>query len=79
MELFVEGKYNHLVDTVERFYERNKHMERKDYAILGQKELEKMHFGLAMSKYTGKPVNYKEFMAKKWKEFGLKDEELDNE
>jgi len=74
MELFVEGKYNHLVDTVERFFERNKHMERKEYAILGQKELEKMHFGLAMSKYTGKEVNYKEFMAKKWKEFGLKDE-----
>ncbi len=74
MELFVEGKYNHLVDTVERFYERNKHMERKEYAILGQKELIKMHFGLAMSKYTGKEVKYKEFMAKKWKEFGLKDE-----
>lgn len=74
MELFVEGKYNHLVDQVERFYERNKHMERKEFAILGQKELIKMHFGLAMSKYTGKDVNYKEFMAKKWKEFGLKDE-----
>ena len=79
MELFVEGKYNHLVDTVERFYERNKHMERKEYAILGQKELVKMHFGLAMSKYTGKEVNYKEFMAKKWKEFGLKDEPEEEE
>ena len=79
MELFVEGKYNHLVDTVERFYERNKHMERKEYAILGHKKLVKMPFGLAMSKYTGKEVNYKEFMAKKWKEFGLKDEPEEEE
>lgn len=79
MELFVEGKYNHLVDTVERFYERNKHMERKEFAILGQSELEKMHFGLAMSKYTGKDVNYKEFMAKKWKEYGLKEESEETE
>lgn len=73
MEGLVEEKYNHLVDTVERFYERNKNLERRDYAILGQKELEKMQFGLAMNKYLGKSVNYKEFMAKRWKDFGIKD------
>lgn len=74
MEAFVEKKYNHLVDTVERFYERNKGLERKDYAILGQKELERKAFGLAMSKYIGSVVNYKEFMKKNWKEFGIKEE-----
>lgn len=75
MEVFVEEKYNHMVDTVERFYERNKHLERKEYAILGQQELEKMFFGLAMSKYTGKSVDYKAFLKSKWKQLGLKDRE----
>lgn len=80
MEVFVEGKYNHMVDVVERFYERNKHMERKEFAILGQEELERSHFGLAMMKYTGKEVDYKGFMKKNWKNYGLKDrEENENE
>lgn len=80
MEQFVEKHYNHLVDTVERFYERNKNLERKEYAILGQSELTKLQFGLAMQKYTGKEINYKEVMKKRWKEFGFKDEKvIDNE
>ena len=74
MELFVEKIYNHLVDTVERFYERNKEMERKEYAILGQEELTRHEFGLAMSKYVGKPVDYKDYLARKWKEFGVTDD-----
>lgn len=74
MERFVEEKYNHMVDVVERFYERNKHLERKEYAILGQEELAgTMFFGLAMNKYVGKPTNYKEFLKGKWKQLGLKD------
>jgi len=75
MEQYVEEKYNHMVDTVERFYERNKDMERKDYAILGQKELDRMFFGLAMMKYVGKEVDYKGFLKKQWKALGLKDVE----
>jgi len=76
MEAFVEVRYNHLVDTVERFYERNKELERKDYAILGQEELNRMQFGLAMNKYLGKDFSYKEVMKKAWKSFGLKDEKV---
>jgi RNA ligase len=80
MERFVEEKYNHMVDTVERFYERNKHLERKEYAILGQEELAgTMFFGLAMNKYVGKPTDYKVFLKGKWKQLGLKDVEKDNE
>jgi RNA ligase len=79
MEKFVEEKYNHMVDTVERFYERNKHMERKDYAILGQEELSRMYFGLAMSRYLGKEVDYKDFLKGKWKALGLKDEVQDDD
>ena len=79
MEKFVEEKYNHLVDVVERYYKTNKDMERKEYAILGQKELKGKEFGLAMMKYTGKNVDYKAFMTKNWKYYGLKDEKVEVE
>ena len=79
MEEFVAKHYNHLVETVDTFYETNKELERKEYAILGQKELQKMFFGLAMSKYLGRDVDYKEFMTKHWKEYGLKDQEKGDE
>lgn len=88
MEEFVAKHYNHLVETVETFYENNKHLgkmtgdeaeARKQYAIMGQKELDKMMFGLAMSKYLGRDVDYKDFMARHWKEYGLKDQEKDDE
>jgi T4 RnlA family RNA ligase len=86
MEKFADSVYNHTVDTVERFYERNKHLERKEYAILGQNSEDlypkcakcgKCHvsyFGLAMSKYLGREVDYKEFMRKNYKSFGVADE-----
>lgn len=77
MEDKVQVLYNHLVDSVERFYERNKELDRKEYAILGQQELEGKQFGLAMSKYLGKEVNYRDFMLKKWKEYGIKDEKVE--
>lgn len=87
MEEFVAKHYNHLVETVETFYETNKNIAsdqdereaRKQYAIMGQKELDKMFFGLAMSKYLGRDVDYKDFMARRWKEYGLKDQEKDDE
>ena len=79
MEQKVEILYNHLVDSVERFYERNKHMTRKDYAILGQQELDRKAFGLAMSKYIGQNVDYKDFMKRNWKNFGIKDKEVTEE
>lgn len=75
MEKKVYTIYNHHVDMVERFYERNKHLSRKDYAILGQNELPQYAFSLAMSKYLGKDVDYKAWMKKHWKTFGIKDDE----
>lgn len=75
METEVERIYNHLVDSVERFYERNKHLDRKEFAILGQQELVRMYFGLAMMKYTGREVDYKDFMKSHWKDFGIRDVE----
>ncbi len=79
MEQFAEKLYNHTVDQVERFYERNKHLERKEYAILGQQELDKRVFGLAMSKYTGKPVDYVAFLRKNYKSFGVADDPVVSE
>ncbi len=74
MEVRVDHIYNHAVDSVERFYERNKGMERKDYAIAGQAELDKPLFGLAMNKYLGKEADYKAFLRKNYKSFGIKDD-----
>lgn len=74
MESKVASIYNHMVDQVERFYARNKHMERKDYAIKGQNELDKLCFGLAMAKYSGKEVDYKATLIKHRKNFGIKDD-----
>lgn len=79
MEQFVEKIYNHMVDQVERFYQRNKQLERKDYAILGKKELQSDHFGLAMMLYTGKQPDYKQHLKKQWKKLGLKDESYNHE
>lgn len=73
MQVKVDHLYNHMVKTVEDFYAANKHMERKDYAIKGQTELDRLFFGLAMTKYLDKPVDYKGFMKSKYKEFGVRD------
>jgi len=75
MEAKVGHWYNELVEQVETFYAENKDLERKWYAIKGQEELPRMVFGLAMQRYVGREINYKEFMIKKWKDFGIKDEE----
>ena len=75
MEEKVDKLYNHVVDTVEKFYASNKNSERKEYAIAGQKELDKKFFGLAMNLYLGNDFSYKEFMVKRWKDFGIKDVE----
>lgn len=69
----VDHLYNHMVKVVEAFYDANKHLERKDYALKGQAELDRLYFGLAMTKYLEKPVEYKKFLKSKYKEFGIRD------
>lgn len=73
----VDKMYNHMVALVEKFYEDNKLLDRKDFAIKGQSELPRLYFGLAMTKYQQKPVDYKGFMKGKWKELGFRDEKTD--
>lgn len=67
MEERVDKIHNHLVNVVEKFYEENKDLGRKDYALLGQEELDKIQFGCAMSLYLGKKIDYKEVLKKIWK------------
>lgn len=73
----VDKMYNHMVALVEKFYEDNKLLDRKDFAIKGQSELPRLYFGLVMTKYQQKPVDYKGFMKGKWKELGFRDEKTD--
>jgi T4 RnlA family RNA ligase len=74
MEERVRPIYNNMVTLVEGFYEANKGLGRKEYAIKGQAECGKMYFGLAMSLYLGKEINYKEHMVKHRKDYGIKDD-----
>lgn len=74
MEVKVKDIYNHMVNLVEKFYNDNKGLERKEYAIKGQKDLGKMYFGLAMNLYLGKDVDYKVFMIKHRMDYGIKDD-----
>lgn len=70
-EIYVKIKHH-----VEEFYNRNRLLDRKSYAILAQQEVPRMYFSLAMNLYLGKENDYKSWMIKSWKEFGIKDDPL---
>ncbi len=79
MQAKVDHIFNNMVNTVEEFYSSNKQLERKDYAVKGQTELDKRYFSLAMNLYLGKDPNYKEYLKSKYKLFGIKDEKIEPE
>lgn len=79
MQRKVDHIFNEMVNTVETFWEENKYLDRKDFAIKAQSEVKPLYFGLVMCKYTQKPVDYKTFAKSKWKQFGFKDENLKEE
>jgi len=61
----VVEKANILVNKVTDYWERNKHMSRKDYAIRGQEELSQLEFPPAMQFYTnGEEPDWKLFLLK---------------
>ncbi len=74
MEQKVKVIYLDIKHHVENFYNTNKELSRKDFAILAQKEVPKLYFGLVMSRYLDKEPNVKEFMLKRYKELGIKDD-----
>ncbi len=63
MENRVQPVYNHIIKTVEDFFDANRHLERKDYAILAQKQAPNL-MGLLMNAYLNRPIDYKEFSKK---------------
>lgn len=73
--------YNHMIATVEKFVSKNKHLDRKDFAIKAQGEVESSlgTFGLVMAAYQGKELDYKAHLKKQWKKLGLKDEKVTDE
>ena len=69
MENYVLPIIGDLVSSVELFYEDNKNLERKDYAIKGQQELPRYKFSAAMNLYLNKPNDYKLILEKNVKMF----------
>lgn len=63
VEQIVDYEYNHLVKSIEDFYNRFKNTDRKTYAITAKNMLnEKM--GLAMSLYLGRETQYIDYFMK---------------
>jgi T4 RnlA family RNA ligase len=76
MEKKVVKIYSDIKHYVEGFYAQNKTLDRKTFAIKAQAEVPKMWFGPLMSLYTGKQVDFKEYLIKRYKDFGIKDEPI---
>jgi hypothetical protein len=64
METKVVAKFNSLVAKVENFYETNKGMDRKTYAITASADRTDGLMGLKMALYIGQSNNYTEFFLK---------------
>ncbi len=76
MEIKACAVYNSVHKVVHDFYNENKGLIRKDYAIKGQKELTADGtFSLAMNLYIGREANIKEFLVKNYKNYGISDAE----
>lgn len=76
MQQKVDHIYNSMVDVVEKFFNTNKGLDRKEYAIKGQSELLPLYFSLAMNLFLGKENDYKAFLIKQYKSFGIVDSQL---
>lgn len=71
MENKVKVVFNNIVKTVEDFYEANKGLDRKEYAILAKSQDADGLMGLKMALYIGRENNYKEFALKHMEMFGV--------
>lgn len=79
MEALIIPKFDRFIRIVEDFYNANKTLDRKSYAIKGQQDLIRELFGLVMTKYLGREVDYKEWAIKHIELFGVKDEIINTE
>jgi RNA ligase len=79
MEAMVKKIINDVTRSVYDFYNANRLLDRKSYAILGQSTLSRDYFGLAMMLYTGKEIGLKEWLIKRSKNFGISDVSTNDE
>ena len=77
MEKVVQGIYAKIKINVEKFYHDNAGLDRKSYAILGSQTLPRLFFSLAMNLYLGKENDYKDWMIKHYRDFGIKDDPIE--
>jgi len=68
MENRVDPIFNHMIEVVELFYDENRELIRKDYAIKAQ-ELNDGFMPLYMNLYIGRECDYKAFAIKNFKMF----------
>ncbi|CAF2470413.1 unnamed protein product [Rotaria sp. Silwood2] len=76
MEEQVRPQFNQMVQSIEQFYEENKHLSRKDYAILinNTSSIKKIYMKLLMNLYADKINDYKQFALMHAKDlFGIND------
>lgn len=74
MEAKASQNFNRIDKLVNDFYNENKDLDRKSYAILNKKLLEPEGlFSLAMNLYIGRDSNIKTHMIKNYKDYGISD------
>lgn len=74
MEVFGKNLYNSLHKRIEDFYQTNKHLDRKEYAIKGTTELKNDGvFSQAMNLYLNKDMGLRDFLIKNYKRYGITD------
>lgn len=71
METQAVAIYNGVVSRVEKYYNENNKLIQKDYAIKGLTEFPKHEFGLVMALYNGKTIDYKAFLCKHHRSYGI--------
>lgn len=78
MEEMASKAYTSVHKSVFNFFNENKDLDRKSYAIKGQELLKQSGtFSIAMNLYLGKEADIKGFLIKNYKQFGVSEEEGD--
>jgi T4 RnlA family RNA ligase len=67
----VGSAFSHMVEQVDSFYKEYKELGKREFALLAREELEPLFCRLAMRKYTGQEIDYREIMLKNRKRFGI--------
>lgn len=77
MEELASKCYTAVHKSVYNFFNENKDLDRKSYAIKGQELLKETGtFSIAMNLYLGKEADIKGFLIKNYKKFGVAEEEV---